>query len=220
MQARSYAELYASAEERDRARRKQEAEARMLRGALESTATATSASESSGFQRMAMCRKALEALDRRGWDRSYHQRYFHDNFIRACARVFWKVSVFMHQFGRSVQVCVLIGNVKKNPQVEPEGSFARDHQRILELNGWDNLDQEVLISTPRRFGKTISVSMFAAAMIFAVPNLECSIYSTCKRISHKLLRNIDKFLHLIYAELGIPHYRVIRCNMEVYHDDM
>ena len=32
--------------------------------------------------------------------------------------------------------------------------------------------------------------------------------------SHKLLRNIDKFLHLIYAELGIPHYRVIRCNME------
>ena len=100
------------------------------------------------------------------------------------------------------------------PQVEPEGSFARDHQRILELNGWDNLDQEVLISTPRRFGKTISVSMFAAAMIFSVPNLECSIYSTCKRISQKLLRNIDKFLHLIYAELGIPHYRVIRCNME------
>ena len=51
-------------------------------------------------------------------------------------------------------------------------------------------------------------------MIFAVPNLECSIYSTCKRISQKLLRNIDKFLHLIYVELGIPPYRVIRCNME------
>ena len=112
MQARSYADLYASAEERDRARRKQEAEARMLRGALESTATATSASESSGFQRMAMCRKALEALDRRGWDRSYHQRYFHDNFIRACARVFWKVRV--DQFDRTVEMCVLIGNVKKN----------------------------------------------------------------------------------------------------------
>lgn len=63
---------------------------------------------------------------------------------------------------------------------------------------------------PLKTGKTISVSMFAAAMIFAVPNLECSIYSTCKRISHKLLRNIDKFLQLIHAELGIPHYRVIR----------
>ena len=36
----------------------------------------------------------------------------------------------------------------------------------------------------------------------------------CPPRSHKLLRNIDKFLHLIYSELGIPHYRVIRCNME------
>ena len=98
--------------------------------------------------------------------------------------------------------------------MEPEGAFARDHQRILELNGWDTLDQEILISTPRRFGKTISVSMFAAAMIFSVPNLECSIYSTCKRISHKLLRNIQKFLDLIYVELAVPRYRVIRCNME------
>ena len=98
--------------------------------------------------------------------------------------------------------------------MEPEGAFARDHQRILELNGWDTLDQEILISTPRRFGKTISVSMFAAAMIFSVPNLECSIYSTCKRISHKLLRNIQKFLDLIYVELAVPRYKVIRCNME------
>lgn len=188
MQARSYASVYSVAGKRELERRRDEADKKKMRGALESTAKATSVSESSGFQRMAMCRKALEALDRRGWDRSYHQRYFHDHFIRACARVFWKV--------------------------EPEGSFARDHQRILELNGWDTLDQEVLISTPRRFGKTISVSMFAAAMIFSVPNLECSIYSTCKRISQKLLRNIEKFLHLIYAELGIPKFRVIRCNME------
>lgn len=93
MQARSYADLYASVEAKERVRRDKEADERMLKGALESTAHATSASESSGFQRMAMCRKALEALDRRGWDRSYHQRYFHDNFIRACARVFWKVRV-------------------------------------------------------------------------------------------------------------------------------
>lgn len=81
-------------------------------------------------------------------------------------------------------------------------------------NRWDSLDQEILISTPRRFGKTISVSMFAAALIFSCPNVECSIYSTCKRISQKLLRNIYKFLELIYAELGVAHYRIIRHNME------
>lgn len=65
-----------------------------------------------------------------------------------------------------------------------------------------------------RFGKTISVSMFAAAMLYAAPNVECSIYSTCKRISQKLLRNVCQFLDLIYEALGVPKYKVLRANME------
>ena len=77
-----------------------------------------------GFARIQQCREALDALDRRGWQRSFHQRLFHENFIRACARVFFKT--------------------------EPQGAFARAHQSILDLNGWDNLSQEILISTPRR----------------------------------------------------------------------
>jgi len=77
-----------------------------------------------GFKRIERCREALAALDRQGWTRSYHQREFHDHFIRACARIFWKT--------------------------EKPGAFARDHQRILEVNGWSSLSQEVLISTPRR----------------------------------------------------------------------
>jgi hypothetical protein len=144
--------------------------------------------ECNGFRRMLKCRQGLEALDRRGWLRSFHQRMFHDNFIRACARIFWKR--------------------------EAHGIFAKDHQRILEVNGWDHLSQEVLVSTPRRFGKTISVSMFAAAMLYSCPNLEMSIYSTCKRISQKLLRNIQKFLDLIYIELKTPRMKEIRINME------
>lgn len=127
-------------------------------------------------------------LSRRGWNRSFHQREFHDHFIRACARIFWKT--------------------------EKPGAFARDHQRILESNGWSSLRQEVLISTPRRFGKTISVSMFAAAMLYSTPNLEMSIYSTCKRISQKLLRNVYKFLDLIYQELGVKKMKEIRFNFE------
>ena len=180
--------------------------------------------QNTGFKRIAQCRKALEALDRRrvpnppcvararpdsrrrvpnppcvararpdsrarrGWNRSFHQREFHDHFIRACARIFWKT--------------------------EKPGTFARDHQRILESNGWASLSQEVLISTPRRFGKTISVSMFAAAMLFSTPNLEMSIYSTCKRISQKLLRNVYKFLGLIYLETGATRMKEIRFNFE------
>ncbi|KAJ1468666.1 hypothetical protein T484DRAFT_1754952 [Baffinella frigidus] len=117
---------------------------------------------------MARLREGLNALDRCGWKRSYHQRTFHEDYLRACARVFFKT--------------------------EPPGSFERAHKKILEINGWEALQQEILISTPRRF--------------------ECSIYSTCKRISQKLLRNVCKFLDMIYAEMKVPAFRVIRKNQE------
>ena len=71
-----------------------------------------------GFRRIAKCRQGLAALDQYEggkYKRSYHQIEFHDNFIRACARIFWKT--------------------------EKPGTFARDHQKILELNGWENLSQ-------------------------------------------------------------------------------
>jgi hypothetical protein len=141
-----------------------------------------------GFVHMQRLREALNALDRCGWKRSYHQRQFHEDYLRACARVFFKT--------------------------ETPGSFERAHKRILEINGWDSLQQEVLISTPRRFGKTISISLFCAALMFACPACECSIYSTCKRISQKLLRNVCKFLDLIYSEMKVAPYRVVRKNQE------
>lgn len=147
--------------------------------------------KTNGFDRMKNCRKALQALDRRGWERSYHQKTFHDQYIRACSRIFFKS--------------------------DAPGEFDRAHQKILEINGWDSLPQEILVSTPRRFGKTISVSMFAAAMMFACPKMELSIYSTCKRISQKLLRNVSKFLELIFMELNIQPFKVLRQNQEEVH---
>jgi hypothetical protein len=57
--------------------------------------------------------------------------------------------------------------------------------------------------------------MFAAAMLYSTPSLELSIYSTCKRISQKLMRNVTKFVDLIYAAIpGTPPMPVIRSNME------
>jgi hypothetical protein len=49
--------------------------------------------ETGGFKIMSLCRQALEAIDRfegGKFKRSFHQREFHENFIRACARIFWK----------------------------------------------------------------------------------------------------------------------------------
>jgi hypothetical protein len=152
---------------------------------------AQAATKPTGLQRVQRCRDALSALDRRGWDRSFHQRLFHEVYLKSCVRIFFK---------------------RDGP-----GAFARNHNRVLEVNGWDSTPQEVLVSTPRRFGKTISVSMFAAALIFAAPAMELSIYSTCKRISQKLLRNIIKFVDLIYLELGVEPFKILRMNQEEIH---
>ena len=56
--------------------------------------------------------------------------------------------------------------------------------------------------------------MFAAALLYSAKGVELSIYSTCKRISQKLLRNVLKFLGLIYEGLKVPPFKEIRCNME------
>jgi len=94
------------------------------RSALDNYICVSKGGQFNGFQLMEKCRQALDAIDRRGWQRSFHQRMFHDNFIRACSRIFWKR--------------------------ETNGSFAKNHQRILEINGWDHISQEILVSTPRR----------------------------------------------------------------------
>jgi hypothetical protein len=144
-----------------------------------------------GFTRMNKCRMGLDALDRSGWKRSYFQKKFHEAFLASCARAFFKI--------------------------DGPGAFQRSFQRIMEVNGWNDLNQEILISTPRRFGKTISVSMFAAALLFSCSAVELSIYSTCKRISQKLLRNVVKFLDLIYEDLKCPKMKILRANCEEIH---
>jgi hypothetical protein len=141
-----------------------------------------------GFDRIEKCRMALRVLDENGWRRSHHQRIFHENYIRATSRVFFKA--------------------------DGEGAFMRAHQKLLQVNNWENIQSEVLISTPRRFGKTISVSLFAACMIFSCAKVEISIYSTCKRISQKLLRNVLRYLAIIHDALKIPKYKTIRENAE------
>jgi hypothetical protein len=47
--------------------------------------------------------------------------------------------------------------------------------------------------------------------------MELSIYSTCKRISQKLLRNIVRFLELIFLELDVQPYKFVRHNQEEVH---
>jgi len=52
-------------------------------------------------------------------------------------------------------------------------------------------------------------------MLLACPLVEISIYSTCKRISQKILRNVQKFALMIAdSDYGTLNFRVLRENME------
>ena len=66
----------------------------------------------------------LEEIDRRGYARSAHQLQFHNAFIRACGRVIYR------------------------------NSWGTSRPTIMAKNGWAKSPSEILISTPRRFGKT------------------------------------------------------------------
>ena len=51
--------------------------------------------------------------------------------------------------------------------------------------------------------------------MFAAPSVELSIYSTCKRISQKLLRNVNKFFDImVNHDMSTEGFKVIRANME------
>lgn len=71
-------------------------------------------------------RTLLSMVDDRGFERSPHQIQFHSAFERCTARVIYK------------------------------RDWATSRPAIMKRNGWDKCSSEVMISTPRRFGKTFA----------------------------------------------------------------
>jgi hypothetical protein len=69
----------------------------------------------------------LERIDERGYLRSRQQVRFHDAFIRATSRVIYKED------------------------------WDSSRPRIVQRNGWEKTPSEILISTPRRFGKVCAL---------------------------------------------------------------
>ena len=125
---------------------------------------ATKHSKVSGDTRLHNLRKTLEMFDNCGFMRSFQQRLFHEAFIRACIKHIYK------------------------------DDFASCAARLMRENRWLDIKQEVMITTPRRFGKTFSVALYVAAYAYSQPRCEISIFSTGRRASKKLLHTIFKFV--------------------------
>ena len=111
----------------------------------------------------------------KGYDRSEMQKQFHESFLQAVA---------LHLY-------------KDDPEI--------DMNKIMSMNEWPNLKQQVLCLTPRRFGKTTAVAMFVAAYFLSVEKAQLCIFSTGKRASDSMLDKIHEFVKLIDEELGTNH---------------
>ena len=99
------------------------------------------------------------------WTRSNTQRRFHEAFLNACVRY-----LYSHD------------------------ASPPDYREIMEANGWVDIRQQCLCMTPRRFGKTVAVGMFVAAMALVVPGCEQAIFSTGRRASGKLLELVSQLI--------------------------
>lgn len=79
-----------------------------------------------GDTAMRTMHRLLEMVDERGFERSAHQLRFHSSMIRCVARVIYRTDWGSHR------------------------------PLIMAKNGWKTCPSEVMVSTPRRFGKTFS----------------------------------------------------------------
>ena len=75
---------------------------------------------------MRTLQKLLSMVDDRGFARSPQQVQFHDAFIRACSRVMYR------------------------------DDWSMNKPAIMKHNAWQDCPSQILVSTPRRFGKTFS----------------------------------------------------------------
>jgi hypothetical protein len=122
----------------------------------------------------------LDEIDALEFPRSHHQKNFHECFTRACLRTIY-------------------------------GDSFEQHKASL-LAEYDVVDfkTEVMIVTPRRFGKTFAVAQYCAAFSASVLGREVAIFSTGRRASKKMLDLVLRFLRPVLR----PTQKIISSNVE------
>lgn len=160
----SYASLRALKDDKKRYESKLKAELDLKPLHEQYTEKSYMATDNNGDMRLEALIETLNLLDTVGFKRSASQRKFHQQYIMACLK---KI------YGKDL---------------------ARNMEKILKRWGLDEIRSDVIICTPRRWGKTFSVALFVAAYIWSQPGCEVSIYSTGRRASRKLLFLIQRMI--------------------------
>ena len=139
-----------------------------------------------GCTNLRTLRTLLSIVDDRGFERSPHQMAFHSSFERCVSRVIYKKD------------------------------WATARPAIMKHNGWNKCSSEVLISTPRRFGKTFSIAIFAACLALSF-GCEIVVFSPARRASRKLLERMVEFIRLLDCDSNIVEYNQEQCRVTSYN---
>ena len=150
---------------------------------LERLMSTDAISTNCGDRRLSEIRENLAFLDRNGHERSPQQCELQEAMLMASARLIYK------------------------------GEFDENVERFMNANGWEKLYQEVLIGTPRRFGKTYSTAMLACVLLLALPGVKICIYSTGKSTAAMVLKHIKEFAHQLPCFVD---FDVITSNEKVF----
>ena len=119
-----------------------------------------------GDANLRVLRTLLSRIDAAGYERSTQQVRFHAAFEEACGRILYK------------------------------DDFEVSFDAICKGNKWKDPSSEVLISTPRRFGKTFSVAQFSACLALTCKQ-EIVIFSPARRASAAILSRIRQFIDVL-----------------------
>jgi len=132
-------------------------------------------------------KRLKDGLDQTGLKRSRNQMQFHDAMLKA-----------------TVAKCY--GN-----------EYSLHEERIKTEMNWDDtkerITNQVMISTPRRWGKTFSVAMFIAAFANGVRGSEQAVFSTGRRASTRLRDHVQDLL-IRMRDLGHTDFKIAKSNVE------
>jgi hypothetical protein len=124
---------------------------------------------SAGWIQYRRLKWALKFLDRGGTPRSFVQKQLHSVFANACLDVIFR------------------------------GTTESDVARAMSAANISTIEKWVAVKMPRRLGKTWSVSMYIAAMMWAmsITGVKVTVYSSGLRASTNLAKTVRTFLAML-----------------------
>lgn len=141
-----------------------------------------------GHARMRDIRRAFDAMNTPGNVASPQQSEIQEMCIRAAARVVYTRSVF------------------EDNQLE-----------IMRANNWSKkeMEQWILVSAPRRLGKTFALVRTDVALLLSIPNIFIVVFATTFEQANKLVEEVKKLLESHFPQQRIK-YTVNEGKLRVY----